>query len=199
MLPDVAALHRRNQTPANPKITSNSSSYLALGASLSNLSNQIICELRHPTPVPASRNERVELGIKAVLGDAIPNVVLLGPSEEMSRVDTAPYVAGMEHVGFVVGNLAVGDQIRNAVRPFGVIRGDAELTIPTFDAGSRPQPANIRPTAAVNLLPESLKLSRGKLHTHRVLLTLGAMPGVVTAMPRLSVLSSPLYQIGGAR
>ncbi len=120
---------------------------------------------------------------------------------KMCRVATRRIVATVKHKRLVISQFAATEQEGDAM---GKLRFVALATparvldaITGMVAVACPFPAIIRACFA-DLLPKQIDLLWGNINTHRVLLTLGATPGVVTATPRLSVLSEQLYQIGRA-
>lgn len=129
------------------------------------------------------------------------SVVFARTRAEMMRVAARGIVATVKNKCVGVRQFAAAQHESDAVRkvyamstppPSSVLDTVAsEVAIP------RPLPALVRPCLA-DLLPKQFDLPWSNINVHRVLLTLGAMPGVVTAMPRLSVLSEQLYQIGRA-
>lgn len=143
------------------------------------------------------RSPRPCLLARPTLRIHIVRILSLRARKQVGRIDAFPVVAPMQDTGLVVGDVAVCKEVGNAVGCFGPPVADTDLAVPAKADTRRPLPALIRAGLA-DLLPKQIDLLWGNINTHRVLLTLGATPGVVTATPRLSVLSEQLYQIGRA-
>lgn len=143
------------------------------------------------------RSPRPCLLARPTLRIHIVRILSLRARKQVGRIDAFPVVAPMQDAGPVVRDVPVGKKIRNPMRLLGMLVADPDLAVAAIPNTRRPFPAIVR-TCFADLLPEQIDLLWGNINTHRVLLTLGATPGVVTATPRLSVLSEQLYQIGRA-
>ena len=122
-------------------------------------------------------------------------VIALRSRKQMGGIDALPIIASVKDARLVVRDVAINQEECDPMGVGGVLFADAKLAVTTRSETCRPFPAFIRSRLA-DLLPKRIDLSWGNIYAHRVLLTLGAMPGVVTAMPRLSVLLPQLYQMG---
>ena len=197
MIPSSSVFDMRNRTGGNAVISGNVVDILAVSDARPDDHNVGFSQLGVRVGRSAFRLPCASLLARTPLGKHIVRILPLRTSKQVGRIDAFPVVAPMQDTGLVVGDVAVCKEVGNAVGCFGPPVADTDLAVPAKADTRRPFPAIIR-TCFADFLPEQIDLLWGNINTHRVLLTLGATPGVVTATPRLSVLSEQLYQIGRA-
>lgn len=177
---DVVLLGKPSLLAANPSVGS-ANSHDILGGEFASAIRSTSVVSTPPTTLP------------------VDGVVQSCSRPKMCRVATRRIVATVKHKRLVISQFAATEQEGDAMGKlrFVALAPPARVldAIARVVAVACPFPAVIR-SRLTDLLPKQFDLSWGNINTHRVLLTLGATPGVVTATPRLSVLSEQLYQIG---
>lgn len=198
MCPTPSMFDVIDRTRGYPVVTGDCMCIFASSETIPDCANFGFVKLGAPEARPLGWLPCTSLLTGTALGKHILRIFPFCSRKQVSRIDTSAVIACMQNARFVIGDVSVHEKEGDSVRTLGALVADTDLAVPASSERRLPFPAIVRSRLA-NLLPKQIDLSWGKINAHRVLLTLGAMPGVVTAMPRLSVLSSPLYQIGGAR
>lgn len=143
------------------------------------------------------RQSRVAVALASVgasLAHAVGQIVCLRAKEQMRRVDTPWGVAGVADKKSV-GDRPLCDMPRKAVGGPDTLlslTSESDPSVSSTSKGFLPQPARVGSARAVDVVPESFDLLRGKLILHWDSPP-GAAPGVFAAPPGTSI-SASVYQ-----
>jgi hypothetical protein len=196
MSPYLTAPHLRYEAPAHSQIRSNRAPGFSVGAAGSYFQHQLIGQLCHPVPLTLAMKHHAALMGSALLGIAVNGVLPRRASNEMGRVDAWSIVTGVHDDREVVGDAAVGEEVRDSVRglpAMAPLQPAHKSAVSLVTKGSHPRPASIRSTGLVNLLPEILNLSWGKINAHVTSFRDVPRPRQLQLRSGISVLYEQLY------
>jgi hypothetical protein len=109
----------------------------------------------------------------APLANTVVGVVLVRPGKQMPRIAALPIVAVVEHEGLVIGDVAMLQEVGDAMH-----KGESSPTFPDASAPGRKHavatsigitsevPAIVKPAAVIDVQQKGLNLLWGNINTH---------------------------------